>query len=311
MKTFQLLSVGGWAPFDHLFRMSHYPEEGETITVTTQGGADRVHFGDCSINLAYVAARIGIKTALASIVGYDFDSSGYRDHLLRAGVDLRGLTVKEDKPCGHNYIYFDDDGKGFCFSLLGAAEEQEDERVPEGLVAQAEHVVVSEKFSGYTLAALREAKRTGARTYINGMIDTADRHMHEFLSLADVLFINESEFGRLVEKLGGRENRLFDEFGLSLVFVTMGSRGSKIMRADGSETVAAAKPERKVDTTGAGDAFAGGSIAAMIKGYPPRVAAQIGATISSFVIEEWGCQTRVPDWDSMANRYRLNYGESL
>jgi|HigsolmetaAR203D_1030402.scaffolds.fasta_scaffold00788_6 sugar/nucleoside kinase (ribokinase family) len=311
MKTHQLLSVGSWAPFDHLFRMSRYPQEGETITVMTDSGADRVYYGDCSINLAYAAARLGIRTALATIVGHDFDRSGYRDHLLRAGIDLDGLTVKTDKTCGHNYIYFDDEGKGFCFSLLGAAEDQEDERVPDGVVARAEHVAVSEKFSGYTLAALREAKQSGARTYINGMVETADRHLHDFLSLADVLFINESEFGRLMDKIGGREDRLFGEFGLSLVFVTLGSRGSRIIRADGTDTVAPVKPERKVDTTGAGDAFAAGAIAAMIKGYPPRVAAQVGATVSSFVIEDWGCQTRTPDWESVAHRYRMNYGETL
>ena len=78
MNKFQLLSVGGWAPFDHLFRMSRYPQEGETIPIEASGGVNQVYFGDCGINLAYVAATLGIETSLASIVGYDFDDYGYR-----------------------------------------------------------------------------------------------------------------------------------------------------------------------------------------------------------------------------------------
>lgn len=311
MKTFQLLSVGAWAPFDHLFRMSHYPEEGETVAIETNGDVNRIYFGDCSINVAYVAATLGIRTSLATIVGHDFDASGYPAHLQKAGVDLSGVTVNPNKPSGHNYLYFDDHGKGFCFSSLGAAEHQDDERIPDGLAAASEHVVVSEKFSLYTLESLRAARRSGARTYINGMVETADRLLDAFLVLTDVLFINESEYGRLIGKLGGQEKALFDKYGLATVFVTLGKRGCRILRADRAEEVHAVVRDKPADTTGAGDSFAGGAIAALIKGYEPQIAAQIGSAVSSFVIEEWGCQTRVPDWSTMTRRYREHYGHDL
>lgn len=311
MKKTQLLSAGGWAPFDHLFRMSHYPQEGETITVQTSGIVNQVYFGDCSINLAYVAAKLGIATTLATIVGHDFDAYGYRSHLEQVGVDLNGITVKESLPSGHNYMYFDDEGRSLCFSYLGAAEHQQEERIPGGLASMAEHVVVSEKFSEYTLDAIRSARQSGARTYINGMVETAGELLEPFLLQADVMFINESEYKRLVEKLGGEENILFYKYGLKLIFVTMGKRGCRIITSGRSEVVSIAKPEKIVDTTGAGDSFAGGTIAALIKGYEPRIAAQIGATVSSFIIEEWGCQTRVPDWNEMLVRYRQNYGDEL
>jgi nucleoside kinase len=309
MKTMQLLSVGSWAPFDHLFRMSHYPQEGETVPIETGGGINDVYFGDCSINVAYVAATLGITTGLATIVGHDFDAYGYRAHLERAGIDLSGLTVKPHLPSGHNYLYFDQEGKGFCFSYLGAAEDQENDRIPAGLAENAEHVVVSEKFSSYTLEALREAHQSGARTYINGMVDTAEELLDQFLSLADVMFINESEYGRLVAKIGGREEDLFEKYALELVYVTMGRRGCRIVTAAHSETVPIPQAKTVVDTTGAGDSFAAGAIAALIRGFAPRIAAQMGSTVSSYVIEAWGCQTRVPDWNDMLSRYRQNFGD--
>ncbi|MGG4554444.1 carbohydrate kinase family protein [Paenibacillus humicus] len=312
MKKFQLLSVGSWAPFDHLFKMSHYPQEGETITIETSGsGVSQVYFGDCSINLAYVAAALGTSTSLATIVGHDFDTFGYRAHLEQGGVNLSGLTVKPDLPSGHNYLYFDDQGKGFCFSYLGAAEHQEEERIPDGLAAKAEHVVVSEKFSPYTLDALREARAAGARTYVNGMVETAGNLLDDFLSLTDVMFINESEYGRLIAKIGGNELTLFEKYGLELIFMTMGMRGCKVIRADKTEIVPVVRRDHVVDTTGAGDSFAGGAIAALIKGCEPRIAAQVGATVSSFIIEAWGCQSNVPDWGRMRVRYREYFGDEL
>lgn len=312
MKKFQLLSVGSWAPFDHLFKMSHFPQEGETIPIETSGdGVNQVYFGDCSINLAYAAAQLGIKTSLATIAGHDFDTYGYRAHLEQAGIDLSGLAIKSDLPSGHNYLYFDSQGKGFCFSYLGAAEQQEEERIPDGLAAQAEHVVVSEKFSSYTLEALRAAREAGAHTYINGMVETAEDLLDEFLSLTDVIFINESEYGRLIAKIGGSEASLFEKYGLELIFMTMGMRGCRVISADKSEIVPIVRRENVVDTTGAGDSFAGGAIAALIKGCTPRLAAQVGATVSSFIIEAWGCQSNVPDWNRMKARYREYFGDEL
>jgi sugar/nucleoside kinase (ribokinase family) len=311
MKDISLLSVGAWAPFDHLFRISAYPSEGETVPLDMDLGAvGASYFGDCSINVAYVAAVLGTNTALASIVGKDFDGSGYRKHLEEAGINMEGLTTLADQLCGHNYIFFDPQGRGFCFSHLGAAAKQSALLVPPDLPARCENIVISEQFSPYTMAALRAAKGAGARAFLNGMVDTADELLDEFLALADVLFINESEFTRLLKKIGS-EDRLFAHYKLALLFVTMGREGCRVVSPGVSEVVPIVKTDRRLDTTGAGDSFAAGTMSAMLRGYGPVIAARVGSTVSSFVIEAWGCQTRVPTWPEMEQRLKENYGEGL
>jgi sugar/nucleoside kinase (ribokinase family) len=311
VKDISLLSVGAWAPFDHIFRISAYPSEGETIPLDMDlAAAGTTYFGDCSINVAYVAAVLGTDTALASIVGGDFDGSGYRAHLEKAGINLEGLTALPDQLCGHNYIFFDPQGRGFCFSHLGAAAKQSALLMPPGLPARCENIVVSERFSPYTLAALRLAKQGGARAFLNGMVDTADDLLDDFLALADVLFINESEFTRLIEKIG-REDLLFGHYGLALLFITMGRRGCRVVSPAGSEVVPITRTDHRVDTTGAGDSFAAGTISAILRGYSPVIAARVGSTVSSFVIEAWGCQTRVPSWTETEQRLKENYAGGL
>lgn len=311
MKDISLLSVGAWAPFDHIFQISAYPSEGETIPLDMDlAAAGTTYFGDCSINVAYVAAVLGTDTALVSIVGRDFDGSGYREHLEKTGINLEGLTILPDQLCGHNYIFFDSEGKGFCFSHLGAAAKQSAPLIPPDLPVRCENIVISEQFSPYTLMALRMAKQGGARTFLNGMVDTANDLLGDFLDLADVLFINESEFTRLIEKIG-HEDLLFGHYGLNLLFITMGRKGCRVVSPSRSEMVPIAKTDRRVDTTGAGDSFAAGTISAILRGYGPVIAARVGSTVSSFVIEAWGCQTKVPTWPEMEQRLKENYAGGL
>lgn len=309
----QLLSVGAWAPFDHLFHVQRLPEKGQTVAVRSGAEVNGWYYGDCSINVAYIAAKLGVSTALATIVGHDFASSGYERHLQQAGIDLQGVVVKESQPSGRNYLIFDDEGDAICYSHLGAGEDQEQERVPDHLIADCTHLIISEQFSRYTLEALCAGKRAGARTYVNGMIETAGGALEHFLQATDVLFINESEYERLLRRMNGDRERMFSRSGLSMIFITLGKRGCRVLSADREEVIPLpfVADQLVKDTTGAGDAFAAGVISALIKGYPVTAAARIGATVSSFVIEEWGSQTGAPDWSQVCARYEARYQEAL
>lgn len=306
MKNPELLSVGAWAPIDHLFCMHHYPEEGETITV--HAGKDNSYFGDCSFNIAVVAGTLGVRAGIASVVGEDFAATGYETYLEDRGIDTRRITKVPGEPCGHNYLYFDREGKGFCFSRLGAAERQDEYLLSDRELEGIPHVVVSEKFGAYTLHALRTAKEKGAVTYINGMVDTAAPELlEEFLKYADIIFINRSEYRRLQRKVS--EERLFRDFCIRRIFVTDGKRGCSILTEHGARKERAVLTDQVKDTTGAGDSFAAGVIAALMKGFDDVTAVRVGAVVSSLIVREWGCQTNAPTWERMKQEYIKNFSE--
>lgn len=302
--TRDLIVVGAWAAFDHLFRMDHYPSEGETVLLNMDSErAETVYFGDCSANIAVIASNLNISTGLVTVAGYDFETSGYKAYLKELDIDLSGTVVLNDVPCGHNYIFFDGQGDGFCFSHQGAAARQSADMISPETFQGAKHVVISEKFSDFTLKALVVAKQQGATTYVSGMIAESNELLERFLLLTDVLFINKSEFKRLVTRLGDRR-RLFSEFGLKYVFITCGKRGAKMLDANGIESlIRICDVDEVVDTTGAGDAFVAGTVSAMIRGYNPLQAAEYGTVTSSFIIQKWGCQTNAPTWEQVEERY--------
>jgi ribokinase len=58
-----------------------------------------------------------------------------------------------------------------------------------------------------------------------------------------------------------------------------------------------------------GDGFTSGFLAGWLQDRSPLVCAKMGAVVASFVLETVGCQTNLPDWSSMKQRYEENFGE--
>lgn len=298
-----ILSIGAWAIYDHLYKLSVYPQNGDTVTLDMPiESLENTYFGDCSANVAAVAAKLGVQAGLAMVVGEDFVSTGYEQHLHRLQVDLSGVDVRLGQRSGHNYIYFDGNGDGFCISHQGIASEQSEWKIPESQIRRASYVVINEKFSPYTLASARLAKKVGATVVLNGMVATAGDLAIEFMGLADILFIAESELENLLQLLKLKSPEELVSRSLKMVFATRGNRGSLVYTPTSVETISPILVDRVVDTTGAGDSFAAGTLAALSKGFSPFQAAQVGATVSSFIIQAWGCQTNLPTWDEMIER---------
>jgi sugar/nucleoside kinase (ribokinase family) len=67
-------------------------------------------------------------------------------------------------------------------------------------------------------------------------------------------------------------------------------------------------PVTLADPTGAGDAYRAGFLTAYEQKYPPLTCARIGTVTASFAVEKVGCQTNLPDWVGMEERYRQYFG---
>ncbi len=77
---------------------------------------------------------------------------------------------------------------------------------------------------------------------------------------------------------------------------------------NGNEHLMPAVPVTLCDPTGAGDAYRAGFLSAYVRGYAPLACCRIGTVTASFVVEHAGCQTHLPGWAQMLERYRANFG---
>ncbi len=308
MMKLDLLSVGSWTIFDFILRAERYPEEGETVALDMP--PKLIHtpfFGDCSANLGAAAASMGIEVGLGMVVGDDFNSSGYRAHLLELGVDLTAVDVRSGEDSGYSYNVSDKRGRSVCYSHLGIAADQSEWEPPYEHIENARAVVVSEKFCHYTLKTIRHAREQGKITAINGMVGTANESAADFLKMADYLFISQRELEALLKLLDLTSPKGLLAFGLKMITVTRGAEGSRWILQDGEFACDAVPAARIQDTTGAGDAFAGAAMAMLLRGADPDSAARYASAASSFVVEKWGCQSNLVGFERVERRMNIYF----
>jgi ribokinase len=118
----------------------------------------------------------------------------------------------------------------------------------------------------------------------------------EFLSFVDILVPNETETSIITGLPVDSEEECVEaakelqERGVEKVILTLGSRGSLVVDADGSDTFVAPYEIEPVDTTGAGDAFIAGFAVALAQGETLVEAARLGNAAGALNATKLGAQ---------------------
>jgi ribokinase len=259
------------------------PVPGETLRGTRLAYAP----GGKGANQAVAAARAGADVRFTTACGGDEFGVELVAALERDGIDLTRLR-RVDDATGVALILVDDAGENLIVAIPGANDlvlpPAPDPAVDVWLV-QAEIPV--EAVEG-TLAA---ARATGATAVVNP--SPAGRLPSGLVARFDIAIVNETE----LEALGAEQP--------PRVVLTLGERGVRLLP---EALQLPAIPARVVDTTGAGDALAGATAAALAEGRPLEVAVRWGIAAASISVERRGCQPAMPTRSEVEERLRAGGG---
>jgi sugar/nucleoside kinase (ribokinase family) len=260
----------------------------------------RLVIGGSGAITACGAARLGMRTALVSLVGDDPLGRLTLDAVSETGVDVSGCAVDAERPTGITVVLSRGDDRAIL-TALGTIAELTRDHVDIELVRGARHVHVS---AYYLQAALRPAlpgllaaaRAAGASTSLDTNWDPAEQWnggLEELLSQVGHLFCNEQE----ADALGGPDR--LARLGAAIV-IKRGPRGASLV--SGVQTIDAAAPAvGAVDATGAGDSFDAGFIAGLLAGRPAeaclRLACACGA-LSTRALGGTGAQPSLAEADA-------------
>lgn len=221
------------------------------------------------------AARLGLRTGLASVVGNDPFGRFMLDALAERGVDISGIVVQAKARTGVTVVLVRGSDRAML-TALGTISELTPELVERRLLHAARHVHVSSYFLQERLRAglaelLREAREAGASTSVDPNWDPAeewDGGLLELLEEVTVLFVNAEEARRIARVKDVEEaGRTLSRGGEVLVVVKLGAEGALALAGDHMVRVAAVEVE-EVDAVGAGDSFDAGFLAGHLAGKP-------------------------------------------
>jgi sugar/nucleoside kinase (ribokinase family) len=271
--------------------VAQLPPPGQTTFVEQLA----IRVGGAGANAALAFAELGIPVRLFGVIGDDLHGRWLLDELAAAGLggDLTiagaeptGMTVACEAP-GHDRSFL---------TSLGAAERWELSQVPPDAVA-ADSVLVCDYFCapalrGEPTASLLAAVRAGGgRTFFDTAWDpgafrasTRDEVV-ALLALADVFLPNEAEACALagVSDPRAAARALQRESG-GWVVVKLGPAGCHAAGPGEVELSERAPVVDAVDTTGAGDAFNAGLVAALAGGLDWPGALRAATHLASTVV---------------------------
>jgi ribokinase len=233
--------VVGSVNMDIGFDVDTLPRPGETALATSVRSTP----GGKGANQAVAAARAGAQVQFVGAVGDDPASAQLREHLNTNGVGTDGLITLPG-PSGNAIVVVDSAGENIIVVAPGANGRLTLESASlRRLVADCDVLLLQLEIPSATAtAAAREARSAGAIVMLNASPSGGDEtELARLAELTDVLVVNETEAAQWVWPVPHR-------------VITRGARGASYT-GDGAELTVAAPAVDAIDTSGAGDVFAG------------------------------------------------------
>jgi sugar/nucleoside kinase (ribokinase family) len=288
-KAFDAVALGLNA-VDHLVLVPHYPQFNTKIQFVEH----RLTAGGQSATAMATMSRLGLKTRYIGSVGSD-RLGLFQLHSLQAdGIESSGVRIVEGAETQTAFIIVDQlSGERTVIWNRDPRLEIDPATIDEQAVTSGRVLHLDGHNVRASIAAARLARSAGVPTCLD--IDNIYPDAEHLLPLIDFL-ISSSTFP---ERMTGAPDlksalrQLHDQFGSPFVAATLGDRGV-IAYFRGQYIYSPAFKINCRDTTGAGDAFHGGFLYAVLAGYSVQQTLRFANAVAGLKCRELGARTALP-----------------
>jgi sugar/nucleoside kinase (ribokinase family) len=253
-------------------------------------------------NTAVTCARLGLRSALAGILGDDLFGRHLREWLTTEGVEVSLLDLLPGRQSPVTVVENDASGERSFIYFPGT---DDDFRLPEPVFtapAGLVHLAAPELYAGWwpgeCLAAVRRLAAAGRRVSLDTFVaepGTARADHEPLLPHLEVVLPNEEEARALTGQRDPEDMaRYFLDRGVKTAAIKLGGRGALVAAAGERHRIPIEDVE-VVDTCGAGDSFSGGFLAAWLRGLPLEECGRIGCALGTRCVTREGSLTGTRD----------------
>lgn len=302
MSNNPVITVVGSINADLTSHVQRHPHPGETL-LGTGGG---ITAGGKGANQAVAAALLGAQVNMVGAVGKDPYAAPATAMLTSSGVNMDSVE-EVDAVTGLAIITVSSDGENTIIVIPGANGVVDESYVSahKDTIAGSGIVLLQGEIPADGFAtAVELAQKHGARVVVN--LAPVIQVNKEALLTSDPLMANEHEAGLILDQLGishdsdAAPEKLIELLlgaGFASVVLTLGSKGAMVATAEEVTEIPTPKITA-VDTTGAGDAFAGAFVAKLAAGENLVDAAYFAARVGAFAATGHGAQASYPNAES-------------
>jgi len=280
--------------------MEKIPEGGKTSLIEQI----RITAAGTAAGPAVIAAKLGLKTALLGSIGKD-DMGNILERILnKEGVDTTYLQKTSDRPTSATILAVNQEGARPNFHALGATIllDMDDARLKCLLDSRFIHWggvgTMPNLDRGRGAEILREAKKGGSIITCD-FISPRPKTLSELKLVMPYIDYFMPSLEEAMEVAGTKSAeetaRYFIDLGAGACILKMGAQGSLLVSGEKRMAVPAFAVQA-YDTTGCGDAYCAGFVAALAKGWDIEASCRFASATAALVATGLGSDAGVIDF---------------
>ena len=249
-------------------------------------------------------ANLGNNVEFIGRVKNDKFGNFFSKDIKESGASFNSKYVETRESSAHSIVLITPDAQRTMCTYLGASTEFEPNNINYESIKTSKYLYLegylwdSELAKQAFIEAAKIAKESNTKIILS-LSDSfcVDRHRESFLDLindfVDILFCNEEELKSLFKSIDLEQCKIKINSLCELAAITLGEKGSIIVNKNKTEFIKPFLFGKAVDTTGAGDNFAGGFIHGLINKLSLNNCGQIGSICAGHIVTQIGSRSTI------------------
>jgi ribokinase len=292
--NFDLITVGA-SLIDLVAMINHFPDSDDEVFIPKMN----IEFGGSAANTAVACARLGLRTMFFGKIGDDFFGQMILNKFKEENVNTSLIVKTRNNSTGICFIAVDKLGDRRMFAHSGAANEINSSDLKDDSILKRIKVLYLASLQNTKVLSELAKKAKGYGTSV--VLNPGALIVNQGLDIAKPILFNTDIY---ISSLNEAE-RLFNtndlkkirmhllSFGIKELVITLGKKGCYVADEKSSYKIPSIKVKVK-DTTGAGDAFTAGFLAAKIKQAKLHDCGLAGIVTAAMTIREIGARNGLP-----------------
>jgi len=260
--------------------------------------------GGSAANTVVSLANLGNNVEFIGRIKDDKFGNFFSKDIKESGAAFNSKYVETKESSAHSVILVTPDAQRTMCTYLGASTEFEPYDINYESIKLSKYLYLegylwdSELAKQAFIKAAQIAKESKTKIILS-LSDSfcVDRHRESFLDLindfVDILFCNEEELKSLLKITDLEQCKIELKSLCELAAITLGERGSLIVNKNKTDLIQPFSFGKVIDTTGAGDIFAGGFIHGLIHNLSLYDCGQIGSICAGHIVTQIGSRSNI------------------
>jgi Sugar kinases, ribokinase family len=304
--------TSGYVSIDRIIKTKTPVRYGYTSIIENSGNA-RIYYGGCSTNIAYLAAKLGLRALPIIRLGeVDYQENGFYEYLKNGGVCMDATGLVPGETTSNCYLLSDQDNHHITIFYPGAMDQKYAAEMEDEFFREARLAVLTVGSYDDNVEFYRKCIKHNVPLVFGMKCDFEafpKELFQKILFSSKIIFTNQEERGEIEDIFNfAAITELFEKGNAEIIVTTLGKSGSVFYQKSSvgiiSDTVPAAVFGEVVDTSGSGDAYMAGFLYGYLHEMPVMECCKMGSALSSFIIEKTGCTANAPTRDTFWKRYQ-------